>query len=93
MLDDVGRGRGRCMSEEDWDGRDDCDPVKRREADYFIMNRATRVSEPSRSLQRHRSRTDQFLNGSVSELVTPSGTLPTPISTELQYHHLPFNPS
>lgn len=34
MMDDDGRGRGRCMSEEDWDGRDVYGSV-RREADIF----------------------------------------------------------
>ena len=40
-----------------------------------IQCRATNLSEPSKSLQKHRNKTDQFLNGSDWELETPSGTM------------------
>lgn len=45
-------------------------------ADLDVFNRATRLSGPSRSLLRPRSRTVPFPNGFASALVTPSGTIP-----------------
>ena len=44
----------------------------------MMCNRATRLSAPSKSLPRRRSRTDLSPNGFVSGPVTPSGTIPIP---------------
>jgi hypothetical protein len=52
--------------------------MHRHDADEpFFINRATRLSEPSRSLPRPRSRTARFRNGFASVLATPSATTPS----------------